>query len=117
MSAPTMEATAVREFRVDIPDGALEDLRRRLNETRFPERETVIDTTQGVQLATMEALVRYWAGEYDMGRFEARLNAFPQFITEIDGLDIHFIHVRSRARERLAADHHARLAGLDHRDA
>jgi pimeloyl-ACP methyl ester carboxylesterase len=95
MSASTMEATAVREFRVEVRDGALEDLRRRLSETRFPEKETVEDAAQGVQLATMEALVRYWGGEYDMGRFEARLNAFPQFITEIDGLDIHFIHVRS----------------------
>ncbi|HEU5212610.1 MAG TPA: epoxide hydrolase [Gaiellaceae bacterium] len=95
MSAPTVEATGIREFTVDIPDGALNDLRRRLNETRFPEKETVADTMQGVQLATVEALVRYWAGEYDMERYAKRLNAFPQFMTEIDGLDIHFIHVRS----------------------
>ena len=85
--------------------------------TRWPEKETVADPTQGVPLATMQELVRYWGSDYDFRRFEARLNAVPQFLTEIDGLDIHFIHVRSRARERPAGHHHARLAGLDHRDA
>jgi pimeloyl-ACP methyl ester carboxylesterase len=85
----------VRPFTVSIARDAIEDLRRRLAATRWPEKETVADATQGVQLATMQELVRYWGTDYDFGRIEARLNAFPQFITEIDGLDIHFIHVRS----------------------
>ena len=89
------EATAIRAFRIDVPEEQLVDLRRRLAATRWPERETVADATQGVQLATMQKLVRYWGTEYDFRRFEARLNALPQFITEIDGLDIHFIHVKS----------------------
>src|SRR6266566_460983 len=89
------EDTAVRPFRIDVPEEALVDLRRRLAATRWPERETVTDDTQGVQLRTMQELVRYWGTEYDFRRFEARLNALPQFITEIDGLDIHFIHVKS----------------------
>jgi Epoxide hydrolase N terminus len=88
-------ATEIRPFHVDVPDEALDDLRRRIAATRWPEKETVADDTQGVQLATMEELVRYWGTEYDFRRFEARLNALPQFITEIDGLDIHFIHVKS----------------------
>jgi pimeloyl-ACP methyl ester carboxylesterase len=87
--------TEVRPFQVDVPEEALDDLRRRIEATRWPERETAADETQGVQLATMQELVRYWGTEYDFRRFEARLNAVPQFITEIDGLDIHFIHVRS----------------------
>jgi pimeloyl-ACP methyl ester carboxylesterase len=87
--------TEVRSFQVEIPEADIDDLRRRLAETRWPEKETVTDETQGVQLATMQALADYWANDYDFGRFEARLNAFPQFITEIDGLDIHFIHVKS----------------------
>jgi len=103
MTTPTTDAGVpvasaddeIRPFRVDVPQEVLDDLRRRISATRWPERETVADASQGVQLATMEALVRYWADGYDMRRFEARLNAFPQFITEIDGLDIHFIHVRS----------------------
>jgi len=85
----------IRPFRVDIPEEHLVDLRRRIAATRWPERETVADESQGVQLATMQELVRYWGTEYDFRRFEARLNALPQFITEIDGLDIHFIHVKS----------------------
>ncbi len=89
------EDTAIRPFRIDVPEEALVDLRRRLAATRWPERETVTDDTQGVQLGTMQELVRYWGTEYDFRRFEARLNALPQFITEIDGLDIHFIHVKS----------------------
>ena len=88
-------ATEIRPFHVDIPEEELADLRRRIAATRWPERETVADESQGVQLATMEKLVRYWGTEYDFRRLEARLNALPQFITEIDGLDIHFIHVRS----------------------
>ena len=95
--APRTEAdlTAVRPFEVHVPEEQLADLRRRLAATRWPTRELVQDRSQGVQLATMEALARYWATEYDWRRFEARLNALPQFVTEIDGVDIHFIHVRS----------------------
>ena len=89
------DATAIRPFRVNVPDDQIADLRRRIAATRWPERETVADATQGVQLATMQELVRYWGTEYDLRRFEARLNALPQFITQIDGLDIHFIHVKS----------------------
>ena len=85
----------MRPFTVDVAREAIDDLRQRLAATRWPESETVADGTQGVQLATMQELVRYWGTEYDFRRFEARLNAVPQFITEIDGLDIHFIHVRS----------------------
>jgi pimeloyl-ACP methyl ester carboxylesterase len=88
--------TAVRPFHVHVPDEALVDLRRRINATKWPERETVTDASQGVPLATMQALARYWATEYDWRTCEANLNALPQFITEIDGLDIHFIHVRSK---------------------
>ena len=95
MSSTVESAIEIRPFHVDVPQEALDDLRRRIAATRWPERETVADETQGVQLATMQELVRYWGTEYDFRRFEARLNALPQFITEIDGLDIHFIHVRS----------------------
>ena len=94
---PRAEAdlAAIRPFEVHVPEEALADLRRRLEATRWPTRELVQDRSQGVQLATMESLARYWATEYDWRRFEARLNALPQFVTEIDGVDIHFIHVRS----------------------
>jgi pimeloyl-ACP methyl ester carboxylesterase len=95
------DATAIRPFEVNVPEAELEELRRRIRATRWPEKETVADASQGVQLATMEALVRYWGTEYDFGRLEARLNAFPQFITELDGLDIHFIHVRSQHEDAL----------------
>ena len=88
-------ASAVRPFRVNVPEEALTDLRRRMAETRWPESETVPDQSQGVQLAAIQELMRYWGNEYDFRRFEARLNAVPQFMTEIDGLDIHFIHVKS----------------------
>ena len=88
-------ATAIRPFRVEFPEAALEDLRARLAATRFPERETVSDSTQGAQLAKVQELVDYWATDYDWRKLEAKLNALPQFITEIDGLDIHFFHVRS----------------------
>ena len=108
---------AIRPFRVDVPEEALADLRRRIAATRWPERETVADHSQGVQLATIQDLARYWATDYDWRKCEARLNALPQFVTEIDGLDIHFIHVRSKHAERAAGHHHARLAGLDHRAA
>jgi pimeloyl-ACP methyl ester carboxylesterase len=92
---PKPGATAVRPFRVEIPTEDLDDLRRRIVATRLPEKEPVADPSQGVQLATIQALARYWATEYDFRRVQRRLNALPQFITEIDGLDIHFIHVRS----------------------
>jgi pimeloyl-ACP methyl ester carboxylesterase len=104
MSATTRESTdaaAIRPFTVEIPEGELEGLRARIAATRWPERETVSDATQGVQLATMQNLIRYWGTDYDFGRVEARLNAFPQFMTEIDGLDIHFIHVKSPHEDAL----------------
>jgi pimeloyl-ACP methyl ester carboxylesterase len=93
--------TAVRPFRVDIPEEAIADLRRRIAATRWPEKEPVADRSQGVQWATIQALARYWSTDYDFRRFEARLNALPQFITEIDGLDIHFIHVKSHHENAL----------------
>jgi pimeloyl-ACP methyl ester carboxylesterase len=89
------DALAIRPFGVEIPEAEIEELRARIAATRWPEKETVADTSQGVQLATMQALARYWSTEYDFGRLEARLKAFPHFVTEIDGVDIHFIHVRS----------------------
>ena len=92
---------AIRPFHVNVPEAELTDLRRRINATKWPERETVTDASQGVQLATTQALARYWATEYDWRKVEARLNALPQFITEIDGLDIHFIHVRSKHENAL----------------
>jgi pimeloyl-ACP methyl ester carboxylesterase len=95
MSSTAATTAAVRPFHVDVPDEALDDLRRRIETTQWPEKETVPDDSQGVPLATMQKLARYWAAEYDWRRCEAELNALPQFITEIDGLDIHFIHVRS----------------------
>ena len=95
------DATAIRPFTVEIPEADLDDLRARIAATRWPEKETVEDQSQGVQLATMQALARYWADEYDWRKCEAKLNALPQFITEIDGLDIHFIHVRSKHEDAL----------------
>jgi pimeloyl-ACP methyl ester carboxylesterase len=95
------DATNTRPFHYKAPEADLTELRRRINNTRWPERETVADATQGVQLATTEALARYWATEYDWRKIEAKLNALPQFITEIDGLDIHFIHVRSKHENAL----------------
>jgi pimeloyl-ACP methyl ester carboxylesterase len=98
VSVTTKEATdstPIRPFQIDIPAEALDDLRRRIAATRLPEKETVADASQGVQLETIQQLARYWGTEYDFGRVEARLNALPQFVTEIDGLDIHFIHVQS----------------------
>src|SRR5690349_7129861 len=87
---------AIRPFHFHVPEEELTELRRRINATRWPERETVSDASQGVQLATAQALAGYWATEYDWRKVESALNALPQFITEIDGLDIHFIHVRSK---------------------
>jgi len=95
--AQVVEATAIRPFQaVIVPEAELAELRRRIEATRWPERETVTDASQGVQLATAQALARYWATEYDWRQCETKLNALPQFITEIDGLDIHFIHARSK---------------------
>jgi hypothetical protein len=95
--ARVAEADAVRLFPVHhFPDEALADLKRRIVATRWPEKETVTDASQGVQLATTQALARYWTTDYDWRRVEAKLNSYPQFITNIDGLDIHFIHVRSK---------------------
>src|SRR3984893_17746382 len=96
VAAETAGSEAIRPFRIDIPEEDLADLKRDLPATRWPEKETVADDSQGVPLAMLQDLVRYWATGYDWRKVEARLNALPQFITEIDGLDIHFIHVRSK---------------------
>jgi pimeloyl-ACP methyl ester carboxylesterase len=94
-------SSEIRPFRVDIPETELADLRRRLKDTRFPAKETVDDDTQGVQLATIQKLVDYWANQHDWRRVEAQLNSYPQFVTNIDGLDVHFIHVRSKRENAL----------------
>ena len=101
MSSTVETAVEIRPFHVEIPDEALDDLRRRIAATQWPEKETVADESQGVQLATMQKLARYWETEYDWRTCEANLNTLPQFITEIDGLDIHFIHVRSQHDDAL----------------
>ena len=95
------QADAIRPFNVNFPEAELTELRRRINATKWPERETVTDASQGVQLATSQALARYWGTDYDWRKCEARLNALPNFTTEIDGLDIHFIHVRSKHENAL----------------
>lgn len=92
----TASDNAIRPFKISVPDADLADLRRRIQATRWPHRETVSDQSQGVRLATIQKLAQHWATDYDWRKVEARLNALPQFVTEIDGLDIHFIHVRSR---------------------
>jgi pimeloyl-ACP methyl ester carboxylesterase len=101
LPATTAVDVSIRPFKVDIPEEQLADLRRRIAATRWPEKETVADDSQGVQITTMQKLVRYWGTGYDFRRFEARLNALPQFITRIDGLDIHFIHVKSPNKNSL----------------
>ena len=101
MTAAQAQDTAIRPFVVDVPDAALDDLRRRINATNWPERELVNDASQGVQLGTTQALARYWASDYDWRKVEARLNSLPNYLTEIDGLDIHFIHVRSQHEDAL----------------
>jgi pimeloyl-ACP methyl ester carboxylesterase len=102
MTAVAQEtARDIRPFRVDVSDQALAEMRRRIAATVWPERETVPDSSQGVPLATMQELARYWATDYDWRTCEARLNALPQFVTEIDGLDIHFVHVRSPHEDAL----------------
>jgi len=95
------DRNAIRPFQVNVRDADLTELRRRIEATRWPERETVADDSQGVQLATIQKLARYWGTEHDWRKVEARLNSFPQFITEVDGLDIHFIHVRSKHENAL----------------
>ncbi len=101
MTSTVETATEIRPFSVAIPDEALDDLRRRIEASQWPERETVADDSQGVPLATMQKLARHWATEYDWRRVEAKLNGLAQFITEIDGLDIHFIHARSKHEDAL----------------
>jgi pimeloyl-ACP methyl ester carboxylesterase len=96
-----VQSVAVRPFTVDVPEADLEDLRARIQAARFPDKETVEDQSQGTQLGTLQALARYWATEYDWRRCEAQINSFPHFITEIDGLDIHFIHARSEHENAL----------------
>ena len=98
---PAMPPESIRPFRVSFPQSKLDDLRRRISATQWPDRETVKDDTQGVQLATMQKLARYWKAEYDWRTIEAKLNGLPQFVTEIDGLDVHFIHVKSKHKDAL----------------
>jgi pimeloyl-ACP methyl ester carboxylesterase len=101
VSTTVETATDIRPFQVDVSDEALDDLRRRIAATQWPEKETVDDESQGVPLAMIQELARYWATDYDWRKCEEKLNALPQFITEIDGLDIHFIHVRSKHENAL----------------
>ena len=101
VSEQAPDGNAIRPFQFNFPDAELADLRRRINATRWPEREVVADASQGVQLATMQKLARYWGTDYDWRKGETKLKALPHFITEIDGLDIHFIHVRSRHENAL----------------
>jgi hypothetical protein len=96
-----MSSTDIRPFHVEIPQEDLDDLKRRILATRWPTQETVSDASQGVQLATMQALANYWATKHDWRKIEARLNSFPQFLTEIDGVDIHFLHIRSKHDDAL----------------
>src|SRR5258708_26228487 len=98
-AAPARDS--IRPFRVDIPEAALADLRQRLAQPRLPDKETVTDYSQGVPLKTVRQVLRHWQTDYDWRKVEARLNAVPNFITEIDGLDIHFIHVRSKHENAL----------------
>jgi pimeloyl-ACP methyl ester carboxylesterase len=99
--APTIGNTNIRPFNVNVPEAELTELRRRINATRWPERETVTDASQGVQLAMMQKVARYWATDYDWRKVEAKLKALPKFITNIDGVDIHFVHVRSKHENAL----------------
>ena len=101
LSTEAQTSEAIRPFRVNVPENKLVDLKRRILATQWPEQELIKDETQGVQLATMQALAKYWATDYDWRKVEARLNALPQFITTIDGVDIHFIHVRSKYKNAL----------------
>jgi pimeloyl-ACP methyl ester carboxylesterase len=98
---PVSDNTAIRPFQIGFPEAEVAELRRRVNATRWPDQETVTDDSQGVRLALMQELARYWGSEYDWRKCEAKLNDLPNFMTEIDGLDIHFIHVRSRHEDAL----------------
>ena len=100
-ASPSSDKTALRPFQVEFPEADLTELRRRIKATRWPTKELVSDRSQGVQRATLQALARYWSTEYDWRKCEARLNALPQFTTEIDGVQIHFIHVKSRHENAL----------------
>ena len=101
MSTTVQTSTEVKPFHADIPEERLDDLRRRIGSTRWPSKELVPDRSQGVQLATLQELARYWMTDYDWRKAEAKLNALPQFTTEIDGVEIHFIHVRSQHENAL----------------
>src|SRR6185437_9037513 len=101
MNGTDESVTEIRPFRVEAPDEAIADLRRRIAATRWPSQELVADRSQGVQLATLQELARYWAADYDWRVCEANLNALPQFKTEIDGVDVHFIHVKSAHADAL----------------
>ncbi|HZA18005.1 MAG TPA: epoxide hydrolase [Pseudonocardiaceae bacterium] len=100
-TAQNAQTPAIRPFRVEVPQADLDDLRQRIAATRWPDRETVPDRSQGAQLAELQELVRYWGTAYNWRKAEAQLNAFPQFMTTIDGVDVHFIHVRSRHKNAL----------------
>src|SRR3954466_10788571 len=100
-TAHAAEVAALRPFTIDVPDADLDDLRARIAATRWPEKEPVNDLSQGVPLALVQKIARYWHAEYDWRKCEARLNAVPQFVTEIDGLDIHFVHARSKHEDAL----------------
>src|SRR6476659_1463512 len=101
MSSTIETATEIRPFHVEIPDEQIDEMRRRIAATRWPSKELVADRSQGVQLETLQKLARYWAKEHDWRKTEAKLNALPQFTTEIDGVDIHFIHVKSQHQDAL----------------
>jgi len=101
MSSTVETATEIQPFQIEIPDDQIDDLRRRIESTRWPSEELVDDWSQGIQRATLRAIAKYWTTDYDFGRLEERLNALPQFTTEIDGLEIHFIHVRSKHEDAL----------------
>ena len=100
-AAQAAEETRIRPFRVEVPEHAIADLRRRIRETRWSDKETVADNSQGLQLSALQEIMRHWGSGYDWRKAEAKLNAYPQFTTKIDGLDIHFIHVRSRHKGAL----------------
>ena len=99
--SPTTRDDAIRPFKIHVPQAQLNDLRRRIKETRWPDKETVADESQGVPLATLQELARHWSTDYDWRRVEAKLNSYPQFLTTIDGVDIHFIHVKSKEKNAL----------------
>src|SRR5262249_17738186 len=100
-ATPNAATSAVRPFQVAVPQADLDDLKRRLAAARFPSKELVADASQGVQLATVQALTKYWASDYDWRKLEAKLNALPQFTTTIDGIDVHFIQVKSKHENAL----------------